>query len=110
MEVAKSNLAVFGNRLMDSVGVLHYAVVHVADTVRHIGLAVQRSSCIYICKAGNFGGDLSRSILSYKLGGLNTVHHKPQFIRLKLWLCNEISMLVRVVFNRKIEVDLETQY
>ena len=83
MKVAKTYFAVLCNRLMDSVGVLYYAVIHVTDAVCHIGLAIQSGSCIYIGKSGNFGGDFSRSLLRYKLGGLNSVHHKPQFIGFK---------------------------
>ena len=41
-----------------------------------------------------------------ELGGLDTIHHQPQFVGLELRFCDVVAPFAGVVFYRNTEVDL----
>ena len=99
MEVSERNLAILCDCLMDAVSVFYNAVIHTANTVGNIGLPVQGCFGFLTGKGFDFLGDLPCLFSGDELGGLNTIHQQPQFVRLKGWVQQTIPFLVFVVFQ-----------
>ena len=105
MEIAERYLAVCGDGLVNTVSVLYHAFIHTADTPSHIRLAVQRSLCIVVCEVSYFLSNRSCLALRDKLGGLDTIDHQPQFVRLELGIFQPIP--TRTFIDVSIELNIK---
>ena len=96
VEIAKANFEISRNSGVNAVCVLHNTVVHIADSVCNVVFPIQTFRSVLARKLLYFGGQFLGFFSGDELGGLNTVHQKPEFVRLKGRVQEPIPLLVGV--------------
>ena len=86
MEVAERNFTILCDCLMDAVSIFYNAVVHALHSIRNIGLSIQGCFGFLARKGFDFLRDFPCLFSGDELGGLNTIHQQPKFVRLKRWV------------------------
>lgn len=93
---------------MDAVSLPHYIVIGTPHTVGNQSVAVGQAGLgIDICQFGDLLADGAGFGLGDELGCLNAIHHKAQFVGVKLRLGDVVAPFAGVVFNGNAEIIVE---
>ena len=99
MEVAEADFLVFADGLVDAVGILDHTIIHTPHSVGNVVFSVQALHGVLARKPFQFGGDFPCLFPCYELGGLNAIHQKAKFVRLKGRVQKSVALLVNIVFQ-----------
>lgn len=99
VEVAESDFQVFADGFVDAVGILDHTIVHAPHSVSNMVFSVQALHGVLARKPFQFGGDFPCFFPCDELGGLNTIHQKAKFVRLKRRVQQALALLVNIVFQ-----------
>ena len=99
MEIAEADFFVFADGLVDAVGILDHTIVHAPHSVGNMVFSVQALHGVLVRKPFQFGSDLPCFFPCDELGGLNTIHQKAKFVRLKGRVEKSVAFLVNIVFQ-----------
>ena len=99
VEVAEADFLVFADGLVDAVGILDHTIIHAPHSVGNEVFSVQALHGVLARKPFQFGGDFPCLFPCDELGGLNAIHQKAKFVRLKGRVQKSVALLVNIVFQ-----------